>query len=401
MRLNPEILSLHMANRTLSAHTRKRPTHHKRSVVRRLRRGLPIAVCLALLVAVAYRLIMPGTQFLLRFKDASPEGDHRGYPFDVQKRVIDNLDRQIPIRIYKPKHTIERVIVLVHGVHYGGYDEPRLIHFSKRLAGFGYAVVTPEIADLKNYDIQPRALYDIERTVKWVAGESGLTAFRNRHGVDLFGISFAGGLCLSAAGRDSIGSLVASVFSFGGHADLDETMAYLVTGRLPDGQILRPHIYGQAVLVRRFAEELVPSTEVAELRRVLLDYLSEKFKSVRADIGNLGDMSRTLVNLCMDRKSDQLGVILAPIVRKKKSQDILSPVRGKPPSSPVFLLHGYADSVIPPSQTLALKRWASPATHTRALISDLFTHVELGGNKDHAGFFSYWNIIRFWTELLR
>jgi len=346
---------------------------------------------------------MPGALFLLRFQDTTARGDKRGRDFSTEKREIDNHGRQIPVRIYKPENGVQRVVLLVHGVHYGGYDEPRLVHFAKRLASLGYAVVTPEIADLKNYDIQPRALHDIEHAARWLLDASDLDLWipKREKTLDLFGISFAGGLCLSAASRAAIGGRVGSVFSFGGHADLDQTMSYLVTGKLPDGKVLRPHVYGQAVLVRRYAEKLVPPDEVTELKSVLLKYLQERFKSVRADLDKLSSTSRTLVELCLKRRTDQLGPLLEPIVRGQTSPPSLSPSRLPPPSCPVFLLHGYVDNVIPPSQTLALRRWASRATRTRTLISDLITHVELGGDEEHANLLSFWNIVRFWTELLR
>lgn len=367
---------------------------------KRWRTALPIVLSLALFMAAAFRLTMPGALFLLRFTDTGSHGNNCGQPFSQKEREIIKGDRRIKIRLYEPEGTIKRVIVLVHGIHYGGYDEPRLVHFAKRLAGFGYGVVTPEIEDLQNYDIQARALYDIEQVAQWVLQSSSLAASGKELGLDLFGISFAGGLCLVAAGRPEIGPRLRSVFAFGGHSDLDRTMAYLVTGKMPDGTFLRPHIYGQAVLVRRYAEDLVPPSQVETLKRVMLKYLQERFKSVRKDLDDLNGDTKRLVTLCLKRDSTELGKILEPIVRTKKSDPLLSPTRGSPPSCPVFLLHGHADNVIPPSETLALNRWAARSSPTRALISDLITHVEMNDNQGHSSAFSYWKIIRFWTELL-
>ncbi|MCP4678591.1 MAG: hypothetical protein GY854_24380 [Deltaproteobacteria bacterium] len=352
---------------------------------------------IVVLAGVGYRLTMPGALFLLRFMDKGSEGD----PLSVREVVIEQGSRRISARVYQPMGDHDRVLVVVHGVHFGGYDEPRLVHFSKRLAGLGHAVITPDIQDLKNYSIEVQALDDIERVTKWALDDSGLVDPSGGGRVGLLGISFAGGLCVSAAGSKDLEDRLDFVFSFGGHADLDRTMKYLVTGDLPDGGKLPPHIYGQAVILSRFAHQLVPSKDVEPLKQALNHYLREEWKTVREKAAHLSPKARRLVMLCLERKTEELGPILEPLIKTEQSLSALSPVRHDPPSCPVFLLHGSVDNVIPPSETVALERWASKSTETTALVSPLITHVELG---DKVRIFSpipYYKIIRFWTELLR
>jgi pimeloyl-ACP methyl ester carboxylesterase len=236
-------------------------------------------------------------------------------------------------------------------------------------------------------------------SAKWTLGRSGLV--KSNQKIGLIGISFSGGLCLSAAGRAGLQKKIRSVFSFGGHADLDRTMTYLVTGTLPKGGTLPPHVYGQAVIVRRFAKQLVPLEEPEKLRAVLLDYLKENFAKVKVGLDTLGPKSRKLVELCLKRRNKELGKILEPVVRTQPSHDSLSPIRGRPPSCPVFLLHGSVDNVIPPSETRALARWAGAGTKTTTLITDLIKHVDLKDYKTSSSYSSYYRLIRFWTELLR
>jgi len=50
---------------------------------------------------------------------------------------------------------------------------------------------------------------------------------------------------------------------------------------------------------------------------------------------------------------------------------------------------------------VALERWASRSTETTALVSALIAHVELGDKDKGFSPMAYYEIIRFWTELLR
>jgi hypothetical protein len=114
----------------------------------------------------------------------------------------------------------------------------------------------------------------------------------------------------------------------------------------------------------------------------------------------LAPESRRIVELCLKRDVDTLGRILEASVQSHKSSDLLSPIRGQVPFADLYLLHGSVDNVIPRSETEALARWASGATNTRVLVTDLITHVELEETKERS-FSEYYDIIRFFTELLR
>ena len=103
----------------------------------------------------------------------------------------------------------------------------------------------------------------------------------------------------------------------------------------------------------------------------------------------------------MERNYRELGRILEPVVRSGASDPVLSPVRSTAPTCPVFLLHGSTDNVIPPSETTALARWAENETKTTSLITDLVRHVDLKDDPTKDSVFAYYQLIRFWTELLR
>jgi len=355
---------------------------------------------LVILGAVAWRVLVPGAPFLLSMMDTSPAEDQAGEPFDVEETIIEDGCRGIPAMVYRPRAGYSRALLVIHGVHWGGYHEPRLVLFARRLAAAGFAVVTPQIRDLKGYDLVPRAVSDIERSATWLLDESGLVDEGGDGKIGVLGISFGGGLALSAVTRPALRDRVAFAFSFGGHADMDRTMRYLVTGELPGGGHLEPHVYGQAVILRMAADRLVPPADVPYLDRALLAYLQGDSKRAR-EIGlKLGGEAHDLLDLCLERDTRALGAVLQPIVAAHRNDPVLSPIRWDPPEFPVFLLHGDVDNVIPPSETEELARWASRTAATRTVITKLITHVELdreGGTP--VG--EYLALVRLWTEMLR
>jgi pimeloyl-ACP methyl ester carboxylesterase len=195
---------------------------------------------------------------------------------------------------------------------------------------------------------------------------------------------------------------VGGVFSFGGHGDLDTVMHYLSTGALPRGGTLPPHLYGQAVLLRRLADRLVPADQAEALRAALFLFLKEKPEAFQAAVSQLPPESRRLAELCLHWDAKGVGEVLKPFADQLRCDPALSPMRGPVPDCPVFLLHGSVDNVIPPSETEALAAWAAPRTPTRALVTDLIRHVELEdkGERKSALLESY-RLMRFMTALLR
>ena len=363
--------------------------------------AVAIVGLLVILGAAAWRVLVPGAPFLLSMMDSSPEADQTGEPFDVRETIIEHGCRGIPAMVYEPRAGHDRALLVIHGVHWGGYHEPRLVLFARRLAAFGFAVVTPQIRDLKSYDLVPRGVSDIERSARWLLDESGLVDERGDGRIGVLGISFGGGLCLSAVTRPTLRDRVAYAFSFGGHADMDRTMEYLVTGDLPDGGHLEPHVYGQAVILRMGADQLVPPEDVGYLDRALTAYLQGDPNRAR-EIGlKLGREAHDLLEMCLERDTEALGAILEPIVRRHRADPILSPVRWPSPDHPVFLLHGDVDNVIPPSETEELARWASRTAPTESLITSLITHVELDEEQQDSSVGEYLALVRLWTEMLR
>ena len=232
----------------------------------------------------------------------------------------------------------------------------------------------------------------------------------------IVGISFAGGLSTSAAGRPSIKDHVAFVLSFGGHGDMPRVMKYLATGEelpAPGAVTHPPHDYGVAVILYRLAEfGVVPPDQVQGLRDgvrtfllasqltlVSMDQANATFAQAREMAKALPEPSRTYMNYVNDRAVNKLGPVLVPFLQQLGSDDPgLSPQRAAPPIAPVFLLHGDEDTVIPPAESVILgEALRSKGADVRVLLSHIITHAEL----DRAGdTYEAWKLIAFWADLL-
>ena len=83
-------------------------------------------------------------------------------------------------------------MVIFHGVHHLGIDEPRLMGFAAAMASCGIRVLTPELPGIKDYHVSEDSVRTIGESVKWFAAQTGGP-------VGVMGLSFAGGLALVAA----------------------------------------------------------------------------------------------------------------------------------------------------------------------------------------------------------
>jgi fermentation-respiration switch protein FrsA (DUF1100 family) len=306
------------------------------------------------------------------------------------------------VRIYEPARRRARTVLLTGGVHAKGIDEPRLMKLARDLAVGGTPVVTAEIDDLLHYRITPKLTDSIEDAILWVAADPGL-APDGRLGV--FGVSFAGGLSIVAAGRPQVAPHVAYVVSFGGHGSLPDVVRFLCTGVQPDGTRRKPHDYGVIVTLMNTAEQMVPSEQVAPLRAAItsnmhaqhLAMVDQKaaaaaFKQTQAMTAALPDPARTLMTYANTRDVAALGAALLPHVEAFTGDPALSPDRSTTVTAPVFLLHGADDNVVPAIESRRLATVLARTAPVHLLVSSLITHAEV----DHpptAG--EVWALIRF------
>ncbi len=307
-------------------------------------------------------------------------------------------------RLYRPASTPvvgrPRGVVLAHGVHYLGIDEPRLVSLARSFAQAGLVVLTPELAPLADYRVDaPENLETLRVSVRWLARRDDLV---DTHGVGLVGVSFAGGLSLRVASEDAIAKDLAFVVSIGGHHDMRRIARFFAsdTAETPTGTVpWRAHDYGMAVLVFDAPERFVAKEDAPQLRVAVRAYLHESYALAEQEALKLSPEARAVFERVSHRDTQALAPkLLAAMPELSTAMAEASPVgRMANIHVPVFLLHGAHDNVVPPSESqwAALEAKDNPNVHL--LVTAKIGHAELG---DDAGTWATVELVHFMSEML-
>jgi dienelactone hydrolase len=352
-----------------------------------VRRAWPwVVAVLAALVAAGAVVLAPhlrAAALLARFSGAPPAsllaafGRH---DVDVRAWSFAEGGSRVPARLYVPRGVSHPpALVLVHGVHHLGIDEPRLQRFARAFASTGISVLTPELAGLAAYHIEPASTATIGAAVRALSASV-------QGPVGLMGLSFAGGLALLAAAAPEVAPDVAYVVAIGAHDDLLRVLRFYAVGEAPapDGSSvrLRPHDYGPAVLVYTHAEDFFAPAELDAAREALAAWLREEEGPARAAAARLHGEARALVDGLLDRRVEAIAPVLLRELARPEAVPLTSAVsphgRLGGLRAPTFLLHGAGDVVVPATETLWLAREVPPAALRAVLVSPAVVHVELG-----------------------
>lgn len=344
---------------------------------------------------------------------AFAEGQAR--PITVKApHTVPTRDGNVPAQFYEPSGSVSRTAIMIPGIHSFGIEEPRLKGLAADLAAAGVRVMTMALPDLVSYRITPNATDTIEDAVAWVAAQPALAPDGK---VGIVGISFAGGLSISASGRDSIKDKLAYVVSFGGHGDLPRVMRYLATGEAPQRPEVSthpPHDYGVAVILYGLADRgVVPPDQVQPLREgvrtflyasqltlVNMDQANATFQKARDIAATLPEPARTYMNYVNTRDVARLGPVLVPFLQQLGADSpALSPARANPPAAPIYLLHGHEDNVIPVVESVLLAdSLRQRGVEVNVLLSQLITHAEVDRG---AAAEEVWKLVSFWAGVLK
>lgn len=360
--------------------------------------------------ARAASLIVRAAQLGGRAEDVA-----RKYAYRVTKpprHLVPTRDGDLAAQFYVPDTRVERTVLLIPGIHSLGIDEPRLTALARDLAGAGVQVMAVALPDLQRYRITPRATDVIEDVVAWMTARDDIGPDRR---IGIIGISFAGGLSISAAGRPSIRDQVAFVVSFGGHGDIRRVMRYIATGQAPavSGVTVHPpHDYAASVVLYGLADRLVPAEQLVPLREGIDTFLlasqltlvdmhraNTTFEQAREMQRALPEPAATLLGYVNDRAVQKMGERVAPYLEGLASDDpALSPELAAPPLAPVHLLHGDGDTVIPTAETILLgRRLEQQGVPVHVLVSGLITHAEVNRG---AAASETWKLVSFWSRVL-
>jgi dienelactone hydrolase len=314
---------------------------------------------------------------------------------DVQFATADGV---VKGRLYLPeRHPDAPGLVVLHGVHHLGIDEPRLVGFATAIAGCGLRVLTPELAGIKDYHVDLDSVRVIGESAKWFAGQTG-----GRVGV--LGLSFSGGLALVAANDPAYRKDFKFVLAVGSQDEMAHVADYYLTGQeaRPDGSIerLKPHDYGPLVLEYEHPEDFVPAEDEAAIRPVLREHLYENRSAEELAEAKLNPQQKAEAAELMDSNSAVTKMKLAASdVKHAKEMGELSPHSMlRTMTTPVYLLHGEADNIIPSAETLWMASELPRATLQEVLVSPVLSHVNLDEAKPRL--WDQWRLVHFFAVMM-
>jgi dienelactone hydrolase len=319
---------------------------------------------------------------LLRIEDPQHAGRIGGihtYPIEESLTEIRTPAGPIRARLYIPMGIANGPgMLVVHGVHHLGIDEPRLVAFARSLSTSGIQVLTPELVSLTDYHVDARSIDLI--------GYSARDFAQSLHQkVGILGISFGGGLSLMAAASPRYQPYIRFVVSVGAHDDLERVSRFFITNQIarPDGTRLHmaAHEYGPLILIYSHLEDFFPPADIATAHEALRLLLWERVDESRKEAEKLSPASRAKMELLYNHHIEPLADEMEQVIAQHQAEMAAVSPHGRMQSLhvPVLLLHGAADSVVPPSELLWLERDVPPADLVEALISPVLSHVSLGG----------------------
>ena len=335
---------------------------------------------------------------MLRFSNPQGHGvatHFASHPFTEEDGVAQTPHGPLRYRMYAPQDIKNPgSIVLLHGVHHLGIEDPRMWNLARALAGAGVLVMTPELQDLADYRVTARTID--------VIGDSAVVLSRRMdRTVGVIGLSFAGGLALLAANRTEFRDKIGYVVAIGAHDDMGRVARFFAANVIarPDGieTPFQAHEYGVLVLAYSHLEDFFSPKDVPIAREALRQWLWEQPDALKAAAALSPDGQKEL-DLLLHHRDQMREPLLAEITLHKDEMAAVSP-HGHLAQlhTMVFLLHGAGDTIIPSSETLWLAKDVPQSDLRSALVSPALVHVDMG---DQVTWQQQWQLVDFMAQVL-
>ena len=294
--------------------------------------------------------------------------------------------------LYEPVDGASAGVVLVPGAAEAGREDPRMVSFARALARSGFAVLVPELANVRRFQLRPADARAVADAFVYLAGRPAL-APEGR--VGFAGISYAVGPAVIAALEPDVRDRVRFVLGVGPYYDLGNTITYFTTGyhREPGGawRHQAPLDYGKWAFIAgnldRFEHEGDRRLLKAWSERLLADpaAVDEDLAS-----GLETPEARALHALMRNRDPEAVPGLIAQLPASVRadlegldlaSRD-LSGLKAR-----MIIVHGYDDRLVPYTESLRLAR-ALPADRTRLFLVNGLDHVDF----ERPGFLDLWGL---------
>ncbi|MBI6546275.1 MAG: alpha/beta fold hydrolase [Cyanobacteria bacterium NC_groundwater_1444_Ag_S-0.65um_54_12] len=269
---------------------------------------------------------------------------------------------QVTFDWYEASSTVQRILILVHGVTLLGKSDERLQHFARALAASGLRVAAIDLPGLKtcNFvteDSEAIATLTVELASKYQAP------------VGLVGFSFGAGLALTAACRAEVHGSLDQVLCFGAYHSLSAIWEHCLELYRQEPQTYsewNDFIYMMLVMALSAKERLnLNQTEQRTIVSTLEAYCKEpSLASKRGAYEQLRHLP--IVAAFSETMDHERNCQLSPAGK-------LAALTAR-----VNLLHDNRDRVIPPQESLRIFEELRAGGRARLLVTPLLSHIYLG-----------------------
>ncbi len=283
--------------------------------------------------------------------------------------------------LYLPGDRAEAALVLVPGAAAAGKDDPKFVAFARTLARARFAVLVPEIPNLRALKVRAsdaRKIADAVRHLATYLPEGG------DEGVGVAAISYAVGPAVIAAAEPDTRAQVRFVAAVGGYYDLEAVITFFTTGYFrerPDEpwRRLEPNVYGKWVFLRSNSDFVGALRD----RRLLNEIAARKMRRLDADVSDLaaalGPEGRAVYALLVNTERERVPKLIAtlpPRVRAELEALDLKRLDVERVDARLLLVHGRDDAIIPYGESVALAE--AMGEDAELFLVDNLAHVDLG-----------------------
>jgi dienelactone hydrolase len=341
---------------------------------------LLVPVLVALLYPVAQNYLRAAS-LLSRISDPDAKGwiaNYDVHPVDTRDETFEFNGKPTPARMYSPRGvSFAPGIVVVHGMHELGINEPRLVSFARSLAASGFFVMTPQLQGIADYRVEAESAAVIGTAAQVFARQLEVPS------VGVLGISFSGGLAVVAATDPQYSSSIAWIATVGAHYDLAHVLHFFATGEAerPDGSFekLTPHEYGPLIVVLDRPADFFPAEDAAKASEAIKLVLADEGKKSEALTAQMTPAGQEIMQRIYHKQLDSFRQAILGEIEKDREQLAAASPAGRLSflHAPVLLLHGSDDTVIPPTELLWLQQRVPQEYLDGALVSPAISHVEV------------------------
>lgn len=274
-------------------------------------------------------------------------------------------------------------LVLIPGAAEQGKDDPRLQGFARTLARLQFAVLVPDMENVRKLRVGPDDIEDIADAAVYLAGRPDLGA---TGGVGLVAVSYAVGPAVLAALTPRARDHVRFIYAIGGYHSMRKMVTFVTTGyyggefgSMEGWEYLEPFPYGRWAFLRSNAHRVESETDQRLLDQIAQARLYDPEADISAWRRELGPEGTAILDLLENDDPLQVPALLEDLPEQVTtdlkaldiSQHDLSQLQAR-----MILVHGMKDPIIPYTESLELARRAGDGNNPLYLPRAL-SHVDL------------------------